>query len=511
VLTGGGFPLDDAWIHQVIGRNIATADIWKYAGSAAASGSSSTIWPLIVSLNYSLFDFVSASTYLLALNTLFYVIVLYVLFIAAMRDRLARTEIAILVGLPAATGNFVWLITSGMEHLLFISSAFLAARVWLFAARRADAARPGLAGMLCGLAILARPEAVTLIPVFLVAAALTTGTSRRTITIFLIPCALAIALVLLDDYLTANSLLPATLAGRRWLAFGVPRPSPLGAVLALLGQWRFQIMHFFLGIWPGDLAERFILFACFILLTFSVMRLVRCRAANTLVLVSLMLTNFATYCVLMPTSGQGMRYQSMALIFVFPLTALGGLEIIERSLSRFRHVARGSTVVNVALLSLFTVVALRSLYIWHDITRDSIRHINGTEVAMGHWLAKNLAPGVPIASFDIGGIGFFGVHPIVDLGGLTDPEFVPYLYARRAAAYLRSKHVTYLIVPSAPPGVAAAEQCQDFLQSLALCDSATMHKVRVVEFHSPDAIWRTALAATNNAYPAQVLYAIIWR
>jgi hypothetical protein len=80
VSTNGGFPLDDSWIHQVVGRNVARFGIPGFNPGTASSGSSSTIWPWIIALNYGLFPSVSPVGFLFALNAIFLFAVCRVLF-----------------------------------------------------------------------------------------------------------------------------------------------------------------------------------------------------------------------------------------------------------------------------------------------------------------------------------------------------------------------------------------------------------------------------------------------
>ncbi len=70
VLTARGFPLDDAWIHQVIGRNLALHGVPSFIPGEAPAGSTSTLWPAIVALNHLFLAGVEPYVFLLVFNLL---------------------------------------------------------------------------------------------------------------------------------------------------------------------------------------------------------------------------------------------------------------------------------------------------------------------------------------------------------------------------------------------------------------------------------------------------------
>jgi hypothetical protein len=159
-------------------------------------------------------------------------------------------------------------------------------------------------------------------------------------------------------------------------------------------------------------------------------------------------------------------------------------------------------------------VALFSLFNWTQLTDDGIRHINGTQVKMGKWLTAHLPPGTPVAAFDIGAIAYFGDVKLVDLGGLTDPDFIPYLYSGRSAEYLKQRHVAYVVLPTTldQEGAAAgSSNCDDLPKRLNLCNGPAIEKTIVVEFSTPPDVWKRAFSATGHALESQVLYRIVDR
>lgn len=430
VLREHGFPLDDSWIHQIIGRNTAQFGVPGYVPGVATAGSSSAIWPWIIALNYRLMPFVAPTVYLLLFNILCLAAIVFVLYSAATRDGLRPLETVALAALPAITGNFAWLISTGMEHLLFIATAFLAAHFWLSPNPEARVSKPLLAGLFCGLSIASRQEGGAFLPIFLVAG-WWLGKPRREFILFLIPSAIFVALVILNNLWTSHSVMPVTFSGRRWLYLGDVHAGQIVPMLALLRAWGFQIVKFFLftDFAKGSIATRVVLAVSCAALAMGLVRLFRRRAWHTLFLTLLAVSNFLIYCVMLPTTGHAMRYQAMTLVFIFPLMALGCMELVHRVSERAGTLSRVSGKVDTGVVVLMFALALYSLFDWMHITDEGIQHINGTHVRMGKWLAANVPAGTPVAVFDIGGIGYFSNVKIVDLGGsriqASSPTCIP--------------------------------------------------------------------------------------
>jgi hypothetical protein len=418
VLKNRGFPLDDSWIYQVIGRNAARFGVPGFVPGFATGGSSSTIWPWVIAINYRVFPSLSPEIYLLIFNVLCSCVIAFVLFSMAIRDRLSSLEIVALAALPAITGNFAWFLSIGMEHLMFIATVFLAAYCWCSTSSDPAAARPILAGTFLGLSIATRPEALVFLPVFF-CVGWWLAKSRRDVISFLIPCLAFITLVALNNLWTSHSLTPVTVSGRRWLVVGDLHVGALALEFRLMGLWALQIVNFFIGLEfdKGSIVYKLLVIITCATLLAGLFRLLRLRAWYTLFLLLLAAVNFLVYCVVMPAPGQGMRYQAMMVLFIFPLIALGGLEFIEKLAARFKQLSRFSNLFNVGMVSAVFVLALSSLHLWSEITDIGIRHINGTEVRMARWLNENLPPSTRVASYDIGAMGFFGNIQLIDLGG----------------------------------------------------------------------------------------------
>ncbi len=125
-----GFPLDDSWIHQEIARNLVQHHSFGFTPGVTSSGSSSTLWTLILSLNYLLFPADSPVLFPLILNSILLILSGILLWRMAVLDGLPLLYVLALALLPALSGNYVWLAFIGMEHVLFVTLSLIAILLW---------------------------------------------------------------------------------------------------------------------------------------------------------------------------------------------------------------------------------------------------------------------------------------------------------------------------------------------------------------------------------------------
>jgi len=108
-----------------------------------------------------------------------------------------------------------------------------------------------------------------------------------------------------------------------------------------------------------------------------------------------------------------------------------------------------------------------------------------------------------MAVFDIGAIGYYAHIRLVDLGGLVDRNYLPYLVQRRVPDYLRERAIQYVILPH-------TDADTHFGDLLNLLHNPT---VRLVPIHTEGAdrvVWQNGFAYTGNAFLQQTLYRIEW-
>ena len=403
-----GLPLDDAWIHLVYARSLAALEGFAYNPGALETGFTSPLWVVSLAPLHWLAPLwgggvvygVKALGIVLAWAN------------SALGYRLARDLAGpvagwlagLLIALDPALG---FARVSGMEVLL-ASGLVLGSLVLLVRER------PAGAGLLAGLAPLARPESA----------------------LFTLLVAPVIAWRLVRRRAGAGAWLfafaPGVLAGLAWMLFclqvsGRPLPATfyvkaaagtaLVPNLVAVATFLLDLPWFYLG--SGG-----VLYAA------AAVRLLRSssdRVSCGLVVsypVVFLLAISNTHVLLQPLDFYWSRYLQPALPLIHVtlavgLVAIGGRAhdvLTRRDASPPRAVLAGLGAF-VCILSLVSLPAslLRSAdrYAWNA------QNVNEMQVAMAHWLRANAAPGEWVASVDAGAIRYHSGLPVLDLLGLN--------------------------------------------------------------------------------------------
>ncbi len=485
-----GFPLDDSYIHQTVARNLVEYGKLGFIPGKTSSGATSVLWTVLQAANYKLIG-ADPIAFNIAFSWLILTAIGILLFALARRDGLSlQVSIAFSVT-PALCGNFVWLGLIGMEHLLFVLLVLGSVYCWFDAGPRHRRSAI-LTGIAAGLVALARPEALLFGP--LVAIFTRKASRRRSDTlIMLVLWALLLAVLFAVDLRTSHSLMPATMKGRSWLYF---RSSgglhSLQTTIAFLARWSIKPSMQF-SLWyarpiPCLATELFnMLVPCAITLIGAVWT-VRRAASRIRFLFLWALIHFVTFLLVFPAQGQGGRYQPLNLLLLFPCLFFGTVRLLEMigMRERFRFAVAAALLLAGGLLSLRT---------WRVVTLEGIAHINAAHGQAALWIMHHAAPEAKIAAFDIGDLSYRSQRPVIDLGGLVDPSFLPYLVNKRVPDYVRERSIDYVVLPTDPPlaidlGYARIEK--DMTEVARLCAA-----------HD---IWLVASQYTNDADECQSVY-----
>jgi hypothetical protein len=204
------------------------------------------------------------------------------------------------------------------------------------------------------------------------------------------------------------------------------------------------------------------------------------------------------YFLVLPDTGHGGRYISFSLMLCFCLGFLGLHEMLAATVS-------DSRLVWIALIAVALITAIDSNVLWRRATVADIDQINSEHGGMADWLQQNLPDsdftGHHVAVFDIGRIGYRFHGNVVDLGGLVDASYLPYLLEHRTAVYLRNRDIRYVLLPTGPDDTG-------FATALALDRQHGVNLSMVHQVCADPAVAELAMESSKTAYPCQRLYAI---
>lgn len=487
-----GFPLDDSWIHQVVARNLAHDGTLGFIPGIHSSGSTSLLWSFLLAANIKFLPTLSPVIYSAVLNVFLLMGIGCGLLAMARKDGLSPSACWIWALTPALDGNFVWLGIIGMEHVLFVALSVAGVYLWFQSGLRSAIGCALCLGALC----LTRPEGLVLAVLVLLACRLARR-SGRDIAIVAGTVATSILISLTANFITSHSWLPTTYEGRKWLYFGTDKVPLLSRI-----EFPYVLARSLLQPWAVHQTHILYIFnAVIVVLTaLGIWKLVSERRLLTTFLIFWSFVLVMIYSAMLPTRAHGGRYQPLFLALTFPLLFLGTQILVGRATQFLRSPRLQSTVRTAAMVTICLLCGIFSLRAWRTVTSAGISLIESTHTKMGNFLVKTLPPNTTVAAFDIGRIGYIYAPNLVDLGGLTDSSFLPYLRRHQIFAYLKDRHIQYLVWPTGGDGSLALNQIVVFTPE------ERRDMTEMARFCAPRDLWWTSFSATSDAAQCQTLY-----
>jgi len=405
-----GFPLDDSWIHLHFARNLAAGAGFSYNPGVPVAGSTAPLWTVLLGAG----ALVASPS--LAMAKVVGIAAAVAAALLTRRAALAWGARDGAAALAAVTlswmGPMAWGALSGMEVAL---AALLVAGALLAHARDRTLACAACAA----LAVLARPEALLLVPFLVAARALTV----QRVALFTVVTLVVVAPAVLFSLWTAGTPYPATAAAKvegglvGWLG-GVREPATLTWLTrpAVFGwQWIVWLatIHWLL---PAALAPTLVL--------------VGKRAGRALGLVALALVAHPIgMALLAPYRGPAFQ-EGRYSIHLLPLVVLVLAVALSSRPTSPAHAAppaaprrafpRAVAAAVWLTIAAAALVPAATRYAW------AVQNINAMQVHLGYWVDAQLPKSARIAVNDIGAIAFFSRREIIDLMGLVTPDIIPY-------------------------------------------------------------------------------------
>lgn len=415
-----GFPLDDAWIHQTYARSIASTGEWAFNPGQISGGSTSPLWTMILSVGY-LFK-IPLFIWTFGLGT-------FILWITAiLAELLIRQQVGSyrsifpwVGGIVIFEWHLVWAAVSGMETLLF--SVLVLGFFYHLLKKDPEYLK---IGVLIGIGVWLRPDAITLIgPACLVAALEDLPARQKIMNILKISLGF---LSLFSLYLP----LMVSISGSPWPTTFYAKQAEYATIpnLSLLQKF-------------GKLSLQFIIGVGVLLLPGYVMTIVNASVKrNWKILATFfwVVGMVGLYAWRLSESYQHGRYliPSMLVYFTFGLIGVINIFIVPNIGWRWSLGVTWKISICLVLLSFWGYGA-------YAYARD-VAYIESEMVDTARWVAQNIPEHDIIASHDIGALGYYGGHTIVDLAGLISPEVIPFINNEGALKkFMDSNQVDYLV------------------------------------------------------------------
>ncbi len=435
-----GFPLDDAWIHQVYARNIAIRGEFAFFAGQPSAGSTSPLWALLLSLGYLLRIDFHAWSYLLGAT----LIGLSAIFLARLGQRISNASPLLALGFALFAlleWHLSWSAVSGMEIPLFVFlSLILLER---FYARE----RAWVLGLIAGLLTLTRPEGGVL--AILVAAVMlwnvdqigstlslpvgeVWGEGKKSVSrpfasfrdffLYAFGFGILIAPYLAFNLATSGTIFPNTFYAKYAEYAGIFESVPL------ILRW----LQLLAVPWIG--AQILLLPGLF----FIIARLAMNRDYRALIPFVWILALPALYALRLPVAYQHGRYEMPIVPFILLYGIWGTAELLARTKSFVLRATWGISIA--AALVAFWIVGANAY-------STDVGIIDCEMVQTAHWVSANVPRDALLAAHDIGAFGYYYDRPFIDLAGLVSPEVIPFIRDEsRLRDYLFSRQTAFVIV-----------------------------------------------------------------
>jgi hypothetical protein len=415
-----GFPLDDSWIHQTYARNLAVHAEWAFRTGIPSAGSTAPLWSALLALGFLLRASPYIWTYFLGALTLFSLSILCEWaarhLVETYRPRFPWVGIFI-----AFEWHFAWAALSGMETLLH--GLILTAVLILL---MTNARRYLMLGFLTGLAVWIRPDGLTLIGPVMLTIFFTEEDAHDKLTAF-------------TRYLTGFGSLFILYLFFNLAIGGTPMPNTFYAKQAEYVNW--QSLSVFTRLWQMFL--QLLVGPSLILLPGIIgwgVKAVREKMWGSLSALLWCVGYCALYISRLPMYQHG-RYimPAMPVFFLCGLLAFAEFDK-SKMFKRYHWIWLFAWRASAVMLSVAFIFIGANSY-----ARD-VAVIESEMVVTAKWAAENIPPEALIAAHDIGALGYFDDHKLLDLAGLISPEVIPFIRDEpQLATYLNEQGADYLI------------------------------------------------------------------
>ena len=202
------------------------------------------------------------------------------------------------------------------------------------------------------------------------------------------------------------------------------------------------------------------------------------------------------YLVVLPIPGTASRYGAINHVALWIVLVIGLFSLLNRT-RLWAWFAGG----------LFVIAVVNGLY-WKEVYRANLAHMINVRMRAGRYIAEGKNTGGLCAAFDIGALRFYSKNPIIDLGGLINPELIGIFQDGELDQYLKNNGVTCLAVPGRTG--TSSDGWFDFIDILDLSSSPYFEIQQIVSFEIDRKTWLKGYLPTGNYQATVTLYRLIY-
>lgn len=433
LLSGTGFPLDEAYVHFAYARTLADAGTWAlHPAMPAAAGAIAPLYVVLLAMLGFLVNDAFTLAAVVGIGSFAAVAVLVFRIGIRLFPRehwLAAAAALLVVLVPRMQSTAV----SGLGTML--DAALLLGAVHAWQLRRGT-----LAGVLVALAVWMRPDALVLAAALALAAVWQHRVARAEASSAatalpaglrggMLALAAGIAAYVGFNLLVGGSMLPTSIAARIETFRAAPGSS-------------YPAMVWFMFARPG--ATILLVFLAISLIA-VVRDLVRRRTPAVLALVLWIAGTALAYWIFYP---QPFDDAFMPLLPVVVLAGVWGVRASFGLLAEAIPVAAVRSTGNVLSIAVYAIAAVTALAAWSQARTDhyaAVRYVLDRQVDAAHWLADNTANNAVVATHVPGAIAYEGRRAVIDITGAHTPALLAAAGDLATVdAYLRTHAATHV-------------------------------------------------------------------
>lgn len=416
-----GYPLDDAWIHQVYARNLIDFHEWSFTPGKSSLGSTAPLWSILISIGYLINIKPLVWTNVLGWLTLFS--------LAQIVNQSARKQgfhsnlILICAGLLIIfEWHFVWAATSGMETLL---CALINTLVILLLIPKNKSWF--CVGIISGIGCWLRPDSFTLLlPIGFGLFFAPNSSVRQSLKNTLIFFVGYIAVVI--PYFIFNQMI-----GNTWFPYTFFAKQAEYAQLQSVDLFRRILQQMTIPL----VGVGTLLFPGFV---YSIFSMIQKRKWILLGGVFWFCLFIILYAYRLPVTYQHGRYLIPVLPIYYFWGLAGTINILASLKSNKYWIIKSTWIFSIIAIQLIFFVLGTSAF-----SKD-VAFIEDQMVNVALWIENSTQKDSVLAVHDIGAIGYFTSRELIDLAGLVSPDIIPFIRDQdKIGIYLNKQNADYLI------------------------------------------------------------------